>query len=49
MFKYAAMIAGIIIMCVPEDAGLLRFVLQGGFGLSLFGIGVLLALDEQAA
>lgn len=49
MFKYVAMIAGIIIMCVPEDAGLLRFVLQGGFGLALFGLGTLLALDEQAA
>ena len=46
MFKYVAMIAGLVIMCVPEDAGLLRFVLQGGFGLGLFGLGVLVALDE---
>jgi len=46
MFKYVAMIAGLVIMCVPEDAGLLRFVLQGGFGLALFGLGVLVALDE---
>lgn len=49
MFKYVAMIAGIIIMCVPEDAGLLRFALQGGFGLMLFGLGTLLALDEAHA
>lgn len=49
MFKYVAMIAGLIIMCVPEEAGMLRFVLQGGFGLTLFGLGVLLALDEQTA
>ncbi len=49
MFKYVAMIAGIIIMCVPEEAGMLRFVLQGGFGLCLFGLGVLLALDEADA
>lgn len=47
MFKYVAMIAGLLIMCVPEEAGMLRFVLQGGFGLCLFGLGVLLALDEQ--
>ena len=49
MFKYAAMIAGIIIMCVPEDAGTLRFILQGGLGLSLFGLGVLVALEEANA
>ena len=49
MTKYALMIAGILTMCVPEDAGLLRFALQGFAGLALFGIGVLLALDEQTA
>ena len=49
MFKYAAMIAGLVIMCVPEEAGMLRFVLQGGFGLALFGLGVLVALDEADA
>jgi hypothetical protein len=49
MFKYVAMIAGLIIMCVPEDAGFLRFFLQGGFGLTVFGLGVLAALDEQVA
>ena len=49
MFKYVAMIVGLIIMCVPEDAGSLRFFLQGGFGLAIFGLGTLLALDEQTA
>ena len=49
MFKYVVMIVGLITMCVPEDAGMLRFALQGFAGLSLFGLGVLLALDEQAA
>lgn len=47
MFKYVAMIAGIVIMCVPEEAGLLRFILQGGFGLALFGLGVLAAIEEN--
>ena len=47
MFKYAAMIAGIVIMCVPEDASALRFLLQGGFGLALFGLGVLVAIEED--
>jgi hypothetical protein len=49
MFKYVAMIAGLLIMCVPEEAGMLRFVLQGGFGLCLFGLGVLLSLEEANA
>lgn len=49
MFKYLAMIVGLIIMCVPEDAGFLRFFLQGGFGLAIFGLGVIAALDEQTA
>ena len=49
MFKYAAMITGLIVMCVPEDASTMRFVLQGFAGLAIFGLGVLLALDEQSA
>ena len=49
MFKYVAMIAGLLIMCVPEEAGAIRFLLQGGFGLCLFGLGVFLCLDEQSA
>lgn len=46
MFKYAAIIAGIVIMCVPEEASMLRFVLQGGFGLSVFGLGILACVYE---
>lgn len=49
MFKYIAMIAGLLIMCVPEDAGFLRFALQGGFGLMVFILGTIAALDEASA
>lgn len=49
MFKYAAMIVGLITMCVPEDASFLRFAVQGLAGLAIFVIGVLLALDEEYA
>ena len=47
--KYALMIGGILIMCVPEDASLLRFAVQGLAGLAIFGLGVFLAQDEQTA
>lgn len=47
MFKYVAMIAGVLIMCVPDDASVLRFILQGGLGLILFGIGVALSIEES--
>jgi hypothetical protein len=40
MTKYVAMIAGILIMCVPEDASILRFVIQGSIGLALLCYGV---------
>ena len=49
MMKYVLMFAGLFIVCVPEDAGLLRFALQGGFGLMVFGLGALLTLDEANA
>jgi len=49
MMKYALMFAGLIIACVPEEAGLLRFALQGGFGLMVFGLGALITLDEATA
>lgn len=49
MFKYVAMIAGLLIMCVPEEASLLRFVLQGGFGLILFSLGTFLSMEEGRA
>lgn len=47
--KYGLMIAGLIVMCVPEDAGFLRFAIQGFSGLFIFGLGVALALDEEYA
>jgi uncharacterized membrane protein len=48
MLKYVAMIAGLIIMCVPEDASILQFAVQGFAGLFIFGLGVLAALDDSA-
>ena len=47
--KYALMFAGLFVMCVPEEAGFLRFALQGGLGLMMFIGGVALALDEEYA
>ena len=49
MFKYVAMIVGIIVMCVPEDASMLQFALQGLVGLTIFGFGVVAALSEAEA
>ena len=46
---YFLIFAGLITMCVPEDASLLRFALQAAFGLALFGLGVLITLDEKNA
>jgi hypothetical protein len=45
---YFLMIAGIITMCVPEEAGILRLVLQGGFGLAMFGLGTFIAIEKNA-
>ena len=44
MAKYVAVIAGLMIMCVPDDAGILRFAIQGGIGLLIFmgGIGAMI-------
>ena len=46
---YFLMIAGLLTMCVPEDAGLLRFAIQGGFGLLMFISGVAVALERSEA
>jgi hypothetical protein len=43
MLPFVLFIVGLLTMCVPEDAGLLRFVVQGGIGLILFELGVALA------
>ena len=45
--KYALMFAGLIVMCVPEDAGFLRFAVQAAFGLMMFIGGVALMLEEE--
>lgn len=47
MFKYVAMISGLLIMCVPDEAGLLRHVLQGGFGLFVFSLGAFLSMKDD--
>jgi len=46
---YILMFAGLITVCVPEEAGLLRMFLQGMLGLGLFGLGTLMVLDEKNA
>ena len=48
MFKYILMIVGLLTMCVPEEVSLTRFFIQGFAGLLIFGLGVLLSLDESA-
>jgi len=48
VMPYFLMIAGLITMCVPEEAGLLRLALQGGFGLGMFILGVMAGLEESA-
>ena len=49
MFKYAAMIIGLIVMCVPEDASFARFAFQAFIGLSIFMFGAVAAISEQDA
>jgi hypothetical protein len=45
--KYFLMIAGILVMCVPDNASWLQFALQGAVGLAMFITGVVLALDKD--
>ena len=45
--KYLLMIVGILVMCVPDDASWLQFVLQGAIGLAMFITGVILTLEED--
>ena len=49
MFKYVAMVAGILIMCVSEDASLTHFILQAGLGLVIFIGGAYAAINEEAS
>jgi hypothetical protein len=43
---YFLIFAGLLTMCVPEDAGFLRFALQGGFGLMMFIAGATTLINE---
>jgi hypothetical protein len=43
---YFLIFAGLLTMCVPEDAGFLRFALQGGFGLMVFIAGATALINE---
>ena len=45
--KYVLIFAGLFVMCVPEDAGLLRFALQAAFGMMIFVSGIALMLEEE--
>jgi hypothetical protein len=45
--KYLLMIVGILVLCVPDDAGWLQFALQGAVGLAMFITGVILTLEED--
>lgn len=49
MIKYALIIGGILVMCVPEDASILQFFIQGLIGLVMLGTGVYLANQEEIA
>lgn len=49
MFKYAAMIIGLIVMItVPEDSSLLRLAVQGFIGLAIFMVGAVDAITEES-
>jgi predicted Na+-dependent transporter len=45
--KYFLIIAGILTMCIPDNASWLQFVLQGAVGLAMFITGVILTLEED--
>jgi predicted Na+-dependent transporter len=45
--KYLLMIVGILVLCIPDDAGWLQFALQGAIGLAMFITGVILTLEED--
>jgi hypothetical protein len=46
---YFLIFAGLLTMCVPEDAGFLRFALQGGFGLMVFIAGATALINEPTS
>lgn len=46
---YFLMIAGLITMCVPEDASLGRFALQAGVGLLMFLVGTAASINAHTS
>ena len=46
IMNYVLLFVGLLVMCVPEDAGFLRFALQGGFGLMMFIAGATTLINE---
>ena len=42
------MLVGILIMCVPEEASMLRFAVQAGLGLIMFAVGIGIAIEEDS-
>lgn len=46
---YFLTIAGLLTMCVPDEASITRFIIQGGIGLLIFmlGIGMLIESSEK--
>ncbi len=45
--KYLLIIAGILVLCIPDNAGWLQFALQGAIGLAMFITGIVLVLDKD--
>lgn len=45
--NYVAVFIGLIVMCVPEDASMLRFAFQGLVGLSIFMVGIISLINEE--
>jgi hypothetical protein len=47
MLKYLMIFGGIMLMCIPDDAGFLQFLIQGSIGLAVFITGILQLIDEN--
>jgi hypothetical protein len=47
MVKYFLLIAGILVMCVPDNASWLQFAVQGAIGLAMFITSIVLILDKD--
>ena len=47
--SYILMIVGLVTMCVPEEASLTRFIIQGGIGLGLFFLGANMTYEDDSS